>query len=127
MITVHNIIPANADSAELFCKAVDSYPIDIWGKIVTRERFPLDALVFAEHQTPWIDFEQYKTERLKYDDQTNNWLRYYVLDMAEEPDELPPVLLRLTDTGVALVDGCHRVSALLMLTNEIRIDSWVIR
>lgn len=107
--------------------AVTHYNKYLWNHRIIRERFPLDALVFAEHQQPWTDLEQYKKDRCKYDRETNEWLVYYVRHMAGNVDNLPPVILDLTDTGVALVDGVHRASSLLMFTDEIRIDAWVIR
>jgi hypothetical protein len=120
-------VDRNDDSDINFGRAVDAYDPDIWYREVTHERFPLDALVFAEHQTPWVSFEEFTEERHKYDDETNNWLTHYVNQMALNVDNVPPVLLDITPTGVALVDGCHRTSALLIFTNRIRIDSWVVR
>lgn len=107
--------------------AVEGYNKYLWNHRVIRERFPLDALVFAEHQQPWTDLDQYEKDRCKYDEETNAWLLWYVKEMAGNRDNLPPVILDLTATGVALVDGVHRASALLMCTDEIRIDAWVIR
>lgn len=129
MTTVRNIVPTEFDPAEGFARAVDAYPINLWDREVTRERFPLDALVFAGHQTPYTDFNVYREKRCTYDRETNEWLEQYVMEMAvaARAGTLPPVLIHIRPQGLCLVDGWHRSSALLMLTTEIRIDSWVVQ
>jgi len=94
---------------------------------VTREMFPLDALVFAEHQQPYTNIEDYRERRCHYDPETNEWLEHYVKEMSKNINILPPILLDITATGVALVDGVHRTSALLMFTNLPNVEAWVVR
>lgn len=124
---VRNLVPEDFDAAEGFVRAVDAYPLPIWNKTAVKEYFPLDALVFAEHQTPWTHFDTYVKDRCHYDDETNDWLVRYVWEMAYAGDKLPPILLHVTDTGIALVDGCHRTSALLMFGVRYFIEAWVVR
>lgn len=127
MTTVRNIVPTEFDPAEGFSRAVDAYPINLWDREVTRERFPLDALVFAGYQTPYTSLDEYGEKRCTYDRETNAWLIQYVTEMAANVDRLPPVLIHIRPNGLCLVDGWHRASALLMRTDEIRIDAWVVQ
>lgn len=112
---------------DLMVETICAYDINLFDSEVVQERFPIDALVFAEHQTPYLTVEEYREKRCTYDEETNEWLEHYTREMAKNVHLLPPILVHLTDTGVALVDGVHRTSALLMFTNDIRINAWVIR
>lgn len=127
MTTVRDLVNgADQDHKDGFVGAVKSYNPQLMDREVQRERFPLDALVFASWQTPYTKLEMYRALRCKYDEETNLWLENYVKEMAAKPDNLPPVLLHISRRGVALVDGLHRTSALLMLSDRIRIDAWVV-
>lgn len=129
MTTVRDLIDgANQDHKEGLVGAIDAFNPNstFLDREIQRERFPLDALVFASWQTPYTTLEMYRALRCKYDEETNLWLENYVKEMAAKPDDIPPVLLDITRRGVALVDGFHRTSALLMLTDRIRIDAWVV-
>lgn len=93
---------------------------------VTRARIPLDALVFAEYQTPCTNIEDFRTKRCTYDPETNDWLEFYIRDMARGVDVIPPILVRVTETGLELIDGWHRTTALLIFTDRHDIDALVI-
>lgn len=71
---------------------------------------PIDALVFAEYQKPWVTLEAFAEDRCVYDQETNEWLVYYVTEGLLAP-EVPPIYLDILDDGVALVDGAHRTAA----------------
>src|SRR6187399_644302 len=107
MTNVRNLIHtvARDDDSDLeFINAVDKYPVNLWDREVTRERFPLDALVFAGWQTPLTSFEQFKADRCKYDRETNAWLQWYVSNMAAAAKNgtLPPVLIHIRPNGLCL-------------------------
>ena len=131
MTTVRDLVrlyeTRNDDSDLNFINAVENYDPAIWDRDVAIMNLPIDALVFAEHQTPWTSFDQYCKDRCKHDQETNDWLVNYVWQMAHDSYKLPPVLVHLTDTGLALVDGCHRTSALLMFGLHFRIEAWVVQ
>lgn len=130
MTTVRDLISLQGDHDEEsdlnFINAVEHYDASLWDKEAVLLNFPLDILVFAEHQTPWTNLEQYKRDRCTYDSETNDWLVNYVWQMAHDSAKIPPVLLHHTDTGIALVDGCHRASALLMFGLHYRIEGWYV-
>lgn len=75
---------------------------------------PIDALMFSEYQTtPWASLDEFKEKRCNYDQDTNNWLVYYVTEEMLKSD-IPLIYVDITETGVNLVDGVHRVTAHLI-------------
>lgn len=81
------------------------------------EEIPIDALVFARYQTPWTTLEEYQKERCHYDPETNEWLVNYITEELLQP-HIPPVYVDITETGLQLVDGKHRVTAHLIAGHE---------
>ena len=125
MTLLHRHLPVGGEVS-----AVDIYQ-DKTGEFimeheVTRDRIPLDALVFADYQTPSTNLEDFRTTRCTFDPETNTWIEFYVREMAEGVDVMPPILVRITENGIELIDGWHRVTALLVFTDCVDIDALVI-
>lgn len=105
--------------------AIRAYDLSLVGKPVVKENVPLDALVFAEWQTPYTSFDVYKEKRCHFDPETNEWLEDYIRLMAMNADRLPRIIVQYTKTGIALIDGLHRVSALLIHTDRTFVSALV--
>jgi len=77
-----------------------------------------DALVFAEYQQPWPTIEKYTEDRCIYDPETNEWLISLVSEVLLDV-KIPPIYVDILEDGIALVDGCHRVTAHLISGHEV--------
>lgn len=114
--------------AESVSSAVEGYGRpELLERQIILEVIPLDALVFAGHQTPWLNEDEFREKRCRFDEETNEWLVNYVRSMGAEGPFLQPIIIMATEDGVDLIDGLHRVSALLMYTNATHIAAWVIQ
>lgn len=78
---------------------------------------PIDALVFSDYQVPWTTLENYKEKRCLYDPETNEWLVHYVTEELLKV-AVPAIYVDITETGVNIVDGAHRVTAYLIAGQE---------
>ena len=78
---------------------------------------PIDALMFSDYQVPWKDLDEYKEKRCNYDPETNEWLVHYVTEDLMKV-EVPAIYVDITETGVNIVDGAHRVTAYLIAGQE---------
>lgn len=70
----------------------------------------VDALAFAEYQTPWLDLDSYIDARCIYDPETNGELVWLVTDFFLHT-KTPPIFVDILSDGIALVDGSHRTTA----------------
>ena len=125
MTLLHRLFPVGGEVS-----AVDIYQ-DKTGEFimeheVTRDRIPLDALVFADYQTPSTNLEDFLATLCTFDPKTNTRIEFYVRDMAEGVDVMPPILVRITEDGIDLIDGWRRVTALLVFTDCVDIDALVV-
>lgn len=76
--------------------------------------FHKDELRNTSYQKPYFTLEEFKRDRCKYDEETNDWLVDLVTKILIA-DDIPPIYLdELPDGTYALPDGSHRLTAIFL-------------